>query len=123
MGSARAKDEEREERIMMEIVVDAYGGEEQAMSWYYYLNEQLQFPFAARCKHVEARSPLQAGEEVVVLKMAPESECQHSMWAQVDWQGRRFAVPMAQLQPIEGDEPTHLAMEDWHYWVERGYLF
>ena len=39
------RDEAREERIMMEIVVDAYGPEEQAMGWYYYLEGQLQFPF------------------------------------------------------------------------------
>jgi len=30
------KDEVRENRIIMEIVVDAYGSEEQAMGWYYY---------------------------------------------------------------------------------------
>jgi calcium binding protein len=29
----RAKDQEREERINMEIIVDAYGPEEQAMGW------------------------------------------------------------------------------------------
>lgn len=118
----RAKDDEREERIAMEIVVDAYGAEEQAMSWYYYLDEKLQFPFAARCMHVEARSPLQEGEQVTVLKMAPESECQENMWVQVEWQSRKFAVPLAQLQPIEADESTQLAMDDWLYWVERGYL-
>ncbi len=43
------RDEVREERIMMEIVVDAYGPEEQAMGWYYYLEGQLQFPFLAHC--------------------------------------------------------------------------
>ena len=37
-------DAEREERITMEIVVDAYGPEEQAMGWYSYLEEKLQFP-------------------------------------------------------------------------------
>ena len=31
----------------MEIVVDAYGLEEQAMGWYSYLEEKLQFPFTA----------------------------------------------------------------------------
>ena len=119
----RAKDDEREERIAMEIIVDAYGAEEQAMSWYYYLDEKLQFPFAARCMHVEGKSPLQAGEEVVVLNMAPENECRDSMWVQVEWQRRKFAVPLAQLQPIEADESTQSAMDDWLYWVERGYLF
>ena len=38
------KNEDREKRITMEIVVDAYGPEEQAMGWYYYLEEKLQFP-------------------------------------------------------------------------------
>lgn len=39
------EDEEREERIHREIIADAYGPEEQAMGWYYYLEEHLQFPF------------------------------------------------------------------------------
>ena len=45
----RAKDEEREERIDMEIVVDAYGPEEQAMGWYYYIADTMKFPFSAKC--------------------------------------------------------------------------
>ena len=33
----------------MEVVVDAYGPEEQAMGWYYYLQDTMQFPFTATC--------------------------------------------------------------------------
>ena len=44
------KDKTREERISMEIIVDANGPEEQAMGWYYYLEEKLQFPFTALCR-------------------------------------------------------------------------
>ena len=40
-----AKDEEREERLHMEIIVDAYGPEEQAISWYYYLEENYMSRF------------------------------------------------------------------------------
>ena len=43
------KDKVREERITMEVVVDANGPEEQAMGWYYYLADNLSFPFKARC--------------------------------------------------------------------------
>ena len=43
------KDEEREDRIYDEAIVDAYGPEEQAIGWYYHLDEKLQFPFAALC--------------------------------------------------------------------------
>ncbi len=53
------KNKEREERIAMEIVVDAYGPEEQAMGWYYYLEKKLRFPFIALCNSRRAISPLQ----------------------------------------------------------------
>jgi hypothetical protein len=38
------KNEEREERIMMGIIVDTNGPEEQAMGWYYYLEDKIHFP-------------------------------------------------------------------------------
>ena len=38
------KDEEREERIQMEIIVDAYEPEEQALGWHAYLSDNLHFP-------------------------------------------------------------------------------
>jgi hypothetical protein len=37
------KDPVREERIIMEVVVDAYGPEERMMGRYYYLADTLQF--------------------------------------------------------------------------------
>jgi len=45
------KDNERENRIVDEIIVDAYGAEEQAMGWYYYLEEAIWFPFYAKSKY------------------------------------------------------------------------
>ena len=47
MARAR-RNHDRESRIHEEIIVDAYGPEEQAMSWYYYLEDKLQFPFHAQ---------------------------------------------------------------------------
>ena len=38
------KDEARESRISMEIVVDAYDESERAMGWYYYLEDKLHVP-------------------------------------------------------------------------------
>ena len=40
------KDKIRENRISMEIVVDSYGTEEQAIGWYYYLDDMLSSPFS-----------------------------------------------------------------------------
>ena len=39
------EDAVREERILMEVVFDAYGTEERAMGWYYYLADKILFPF------------------------------------------------------------------------------
>ena len=111
----------REERIQDEIVVDAYGPEEQAMGWYYYLEENLQFPFRARCVAERAISPLRPGDEVEVVGLPPEEECQHEMFVQMRWERRTLAVPLSQLEGIAVDAQTQQAIEDWHYWVNRGY--
>ncbi len=58
----------------MEIVVDAYGEEERAMGWYYYLADKLQFPFKATCIAERTVSPLSVGDLVEVVKMAPEDD-------------------------------------------------
>jgi len=41
------KDEEREERIEMRIIVDTYSPEEQAWGWCEYLDDTMDFPFEA----------------------------------------------------------------------------
>ncbi len=117
------KNNEREERIVMEIIVDAYGPEEQAMGWYYYLDGMLQFPFTARCNARRAISPLLINDEVDVIRMAPEEECEKEMFVVIRWKNDSLAVPLSQLTPIDSTEfDTQQAVEDWHYWVGMGYL-
>jgi len=113
----------REHRIEMEAVVDAYNSEERAMGWYYYLEERLKVPFRARCKSKREISPLRLREEVNVLGMAPEEECESEMFVRVRWRGRSMAVPLSQLEPLAADPETKEAVADWHYWVGRGYEF
>ncbi len=117
-------DNERDERIAMEIIVDAYGPEEQAMGWYYYLEEKLRFPFTALCSTKRATSPLQLQDEVKVLRMAREEECEKEMFVMIRRGKGRLAVPLAQLTVGNAaDEKTRQAVEDWHYWVQMGYQF
>lgn len=117
------KDEAREERIELEAIVDAYGPEEQAMGWYYYLDDKISPPFKGRCIKKRAISPLEANEEVEVLGMSPVEECEHQMFVQVKWEGRELGVPLVQIGVVEADEATREAVEDWYYWVNRGYQF
>jgi hypothetical protein len=68
----RTRDEEREQCITMEIVVDAYTPEEQAMGWFYSLEDRLRFPFVAWCTAERPISPLRVGDEVEVVGLAPK---------------------------------------------------
>jgi hypothetical protein len=117
----RSRDEEREQRITMEIIVDAYTPEEQAMGWYYSLEDRLHFPFVARCIAERSISPLRARDEVEVVGMAPEEECEHEMFVLIRWERRALAVPLTQLEGVAVDEQTRQVIEDWHYWVAQGY--
>jgi Calcium binding len=119
----RKEDPVREERIQNEVVVDAYGPQEQAMGWYYYLEDKIRFPFQAKCIVVKAVSPLLKGEIVEVQGMAPEEACSSEMLVLMKWQGRTMAVPLSQLQAIKGNKATDEAIADWHYWVAQGYCF
>jgi hypothetical protein len=109
----------------MEIVVDCYGEEEQAMGWYCYLDDKLTFPFLARCIAKRAISPLREGDEVDVLEMAPQEECEREMFVVMRWERDGLAIPLSQLEVLhaEDDGETEEAVSDWLYWTNRGYRF
>ena len=121
--SVRETDKERDDRIANEIIVDAYGPEEQTMGWYYYLDEKLRFTFKAKCIAERSISPLSIGETVEVTGMAPEAECEKEMFVMVSWDSRSLAVPLSQLKGVRVDKETEEGIEDWHYWVNSGYEF
>ena len=126
MGKRKStRDKQREFRIEMEIVVDAYGEGERAMGWYYYLDDKLQFPFTATCTANRAISPLRVGDEVEVMGMPGEDECSHEMFVSIRWDRKdALAVPLSQLKPAgDADERTREAIAVWHYWVRMGYEF
>jgi Calcium binding len=83
------RDPVREDRIYNEAIVDARP-EEQAMSWYYYLEGKITFPFRAKCVVTKAVSPLRKGEAVEVLAMATEDACERDMLVQIRCRGGRW---------------------------------
>ena len=113
----------REDRIHSQAIIDAYGPEELAMSWYYYLDDKIRFPFDARCIAPKVVSPLRKGDTVEVRRMAPEDACFADMLVLIRWQGRTMAVPLSQLAAVDPDESTAEAIGDWHYWISQGYCF
>jgi hypothetical protein len=80
-------------------------------------------PFLAKCIEERAVSPLEEGDEVEVIGMAPERESGRGMFVSITWGKHPLAVPLAQWEVIHADEQTREAVEDWHYWVGMGYEF
>lgn len=108
-------DPAREERISREVFVDAYTPEEQALCWYYYLENKLNFPFQA----------LWENETVEVIGMDPDSEDAGSqVQLQVLYREGEledvFPVLVTDLQPVNADEEITSAIADLHYWVNQG---
>ena len=122
MGRPRVQPD-REQRIDDEVIVDAYDSTERAMSWYYYLEGKLHFPFAASCIARRQSSPLKVGERVEVVGMASEDECMSEALVVVNRSKTKLAVPLGQIKCDSGDEQTCQAVEDWHYWLARGYTY
>jgi hypothetical protein len=91
----RRRDDDFDQRLEMEIIVDAKP-EEQAIGWYYYLEEQLRFK--ARCIAERATSPLRIGEIVEVRGMPAYEVCEHEMFVSIAWQQRMLAVPLSRYR-------------------------
>ena len=114
---------DREQRILFEIVVDAYDDMERAMGWYHYLSDVLDMPFKARCKTLRSISRLDVGDEVEVVAMAAEDDGMSEVFVLVEYGKKKRAVPLAQLDCQSQHAETSQAVEDWHYWVARGYAY
>ena len=118
------REAKRNRRIATEIIADAHDEDERAMGWYSYLEDVLVFPFTARCTAKRAVSPLQVGDEVDIGGMAPADECRHEVFVMTRWERDGLAIPLSQLRPVaHTDAKTREGVEDWLYWVERGYRF
>lgn len=117
------QDNAREERIDMEVVVDAYDEEERAMGWYYYLEDRIDFPFKA--EWTNRNKP--EGRKVIVIEMSPEDECSDDIFVEVLYREGEledvFSARLSEIQPLNIDSATEEAIADWHYWIARGYEF
>ena len=111
------QDAERDDRIMMEIVVDCYDKSEQMTGWHCYLGDNLQFPFTAVCTNKRSISPIHQGGKVEVVGMSSADEWEREMFVEIVWDCDTLAVALSQLTAPDADAKTQEAIADWHYWV------
>lgn len=115
-----SSDDEREHRITYEVVVDCYDDYEVTMGWYYYLEDKLAFPFAAKW----LTGKTSTNDIVQVQGMASEEECKTDMLVEIEYSDGElkdvFTVPLADIQPVENEHERMQAFGDWQYWLEQG---
>jgi Calcium binding len=109
--------------MMSDVELDEAREERITMGWYYYLEGKIQFPFTATCITKRNNSPVSQGAKVEVVGMSDEDECMREMFVEIVWDCDTLAIPLSQLKLIDPDADTLEAIEDWHYWVNRGYDF
>jgi hypothetical protein len=120
----KKNDPVREDRIEMTIVVDAYGRDETMLGWFYSLEMALDGKYVrCRCQKTRSMSPLKVDDEVEIIGMPPEEDCEGEMFVMVNHSDKKIAVPLSQLQPTEGDRDAVTIIEDWLYWCLMGYDF
>ena len=110
-------DDDREQRISSQIIVDAYNSDEERMGWYCYLEDNMGMPFVAVWNE----------QTIEVVAMSSEEDCEQEMRVDVRYSEENrqdiFSVSLSEITPVDTDEATREAVDDWKYWVERGYEF
>lgn len=115
------EDDFRERRITMEILVDVYDEHDVAPSWYAYLENSIAFPFTARC--MTRWEPFRPGDGLLISGMALPEECDEEIFVNTEHEGEPMVVPLTHIEGVNTHEQTRTTIEDWHYWISRGYEF
>jgi hypothetical protein len=115
---SKTKNAEIEHRIHDEIIVDAYDDYEVKMSWYYYMEEKLNFPFHATFE-IKKRDGSKEIKRVEVVELTCGVEFGDDMTVGVAFDDYVHSVPLLSLMDIEADEDTLEAIGDWVYWNKK----
>lgn len=98
----------------MEFGVDDYDEYERDIRWEYQLKEQIQFTVTENCICKRDISTLRVKDDVEVMGMDPEDECEHEMFVIIRWGKEGLAVPLSQLQNFNVDSEKVQEVEEWH---------
>ena len=116
----KTEDEEREHRILYDIVVDAYDEYEQNMGWYYYFEENLNFPIPIIAKlrnrkgfektHVEIVSITSEGNAPIRLGICESNS------------DRIISIKLEDVISANTTDENLQILNDWLYWHDYSLL-
>jgi hypothetical protein len=83
----------------------------------------MTFPFMATVEAAQLRGLSPESGPLEVVGLAPEDDCMNQMVIVAKSEGRSVHIPLSACVCREVSESTLRAVEDWQYWVARGYVF
>lgn len=123
MGKKKS-DISRRNRIEYEVIVDCYDEYEMAMGWFYYLNDNLKFPFKASIVGDIKIDSLQEGDSIIVTEFINSSKDDVSMYnflptVWIEKGEHIYDIPLVNVKSVDCDDDTFNTIEDWRYWCEK----
>ena len=115
------KNELFDKKIRNEVLVDCKDDYERNMSWFYYLEEQLRFPFIAYIpvKTIE-KTYEKVFKKVNVIGLKEEDfGDKFEMKVETEFDRYIMEFPLAILHDIRASESVVEAIELWQYWVKK----
>ncbi|MEM8524990.1 MAG: calcium-binding protein [Bacteroidota bacterium] len=114
-------DPTRESRIHEEIVVDAYDDGEINMSWYYYFNDHMEFPFEAIVNLLK-RNGTKEQVKVEILNVQSEVEAPILLGvAERGYNRLQMIVPSVIVRVVDAEEQQEM-LNDWLYYHNKSLL-
>lgn len=106
---------ERESKIYSEIVVDAYNDEEVNTSWYYYFEENMEFPVSAVVK-LKKRNGQYENVEVMLVEVASEVDKELMFGLVLTMKGYVFPISPKDIVSVDTSEENREMLNDWLFW-------
>jgi hypothetical protein len=116
--------ENRKDRIEDEVIVDCYDEYEMAMGWFYYLHDNMEFPFKASILGKGKIGSLEEDNIVEVTELINSDENDVSIDDFIATVGVKkdehiYDIPLNRIKGIDCDNKTDEIIEDWRYWCEK----
>lgn len=111
---------EMQHKISYQIIVDCYEDHEVNMGWFYFFQDEVNYPFEAEIT-VKNRLGEKRLVKVAVLGVSDEADFDiQDITFEVNLQEEDIIidVDIAKLKNIKGDKSAKEAFEIWEYWNE-----
>lgn len=113
--------EKYKEKLHNEILVDCKDEYDQNMSWFYFVQDEITYPFIA---YIEVRKKAvgKVLKKVEVIGLSTDdSNFDKNFDLKVDVEFDEFIleIPLGKLKDIRASENTIETIETWKYWISK----